>query len=101
MSRLLSSIYSTDGIVHTIDTIDTTATPAVISADSPSVPGVGNKVDKKDKKDIRTPPPPLKEALGDIYGGDSREELELDNGPKPLAATQGTINTSVILRFIS
>ncbi|CAM9212307.1 unnamed protein product [Laminaria digitata] len=77
---------------------DNSGGTAVISADSPSVPGVGKKVDKKDKKDIRTPPPPLKEALGDIYGGDSREELELDNGPKPLAATQGTINTRELVR---
>lgn len=80
--------------------IDTTATRAVVSADSPRVPKVDKDKGKDEgmpkmekEKDMRTPPPILKEALGDIYGDGSREEVEGDNGHnghKPLAATQGS-----------
>ena len=97
VSRLLSSIqrFTTDRIMHTIDTwyffyTIATAIPALVSANSPKVPGVGKKADKdmsKMEKDMPTPPPPLKETLGDIYGGGSTEEV--DNGAEPLPATQG------------
>lgn len=71
--------------------VDTTATRAVVSADSPRAPKVDKDKDKgmpkmEKENDMRTPPPVLKEALGDIYGDGSRE----DNGHKPLAATQGS-----------
>ena len=56
-------------------------------------------------KDMRTPPPLVKEALlvEDISAGGSREELALNNPPRPLAATQGTLMSNVMsnMRIIS
>lgn len=75
------------GAVHT--TATTAAPPVlVVSTDSTGkVPASAEKVDK----DIRTPPPLVNEALEDIYGGGSSQEVEANDPPRPLGATQGTL----------